>query len=120
MDEYLQSIVNVAPILQQAATDCNQEWEPEVPPITLLYSAVGRAIARAFKEFDPATRQYLFTRIEFGMNSSDSRIGDAVATGLLEALATQVFNNRVLLDEILSAALPESRKYLEWCVSENV
>ena len=65
------------------------DWAPDEPPVTILFAAVGCEVAESFDSNDEAVNRSVFSLIEQGMDSADPLLGVAVATGLIEGMATR-------------------------------
>jgi hypothetical protein len=87
VDRYIADLITACPQLQAVYDDCIKYWLPEEPPITTLFGEFGTEILAEYGSLDDNRKQILFRVIEDGMNSEDTELRTAVATGLLEAIA---------------------------------
>lgn len=87
--DFMRAIEKILPIAKQIEHDMVNEWSPEEPPVTTLFAAVGYEIAESFDSNDEAVNRSLFALIEQSMDSADPMLGVAVATGLIEGMATR-------------------------------
>ncbi len=87
------------------------EWQPEEPPVTTLFAALGERIAEDFSSAGVDTNRRMFSLIEQAMGSSDQRLVTAVATGLIEALVTRAVRSEGLWDKIGPLLGPRSRHH---------
>ena len=85
---YLRSLVSEIPALNEKMDRCLETWGAETPPDTVLFAAVGDAIAENVLVFPGEVRRRVFETIEKGMVCPDMAIRSAVATGLVEALVS--------------------------------
>jgi hypothetical protein len=89
------------------------EWQPEEPPVTTLFAALGDRIAEDFGSAGVDANRRMFSLIEQAMESSDQRLVTAVATGLIEALVTRAVRSEGLWEEMASLLGPRSRHHAE-------
>ena len=83
------SLGALLPETKKIECDMVSEWATEDPPVTILFAAVGYEVAESFDSNDEAVNRSLFSLIEQGMDSVDPMLGVAVATGLIEGMATR-------------------------------
>lgn len=76
------------------------EWQPEEPPVTTLFAAIGDRIAEDFVSVSDDANRRMFSLIEQAMKSGDQRLVTAVATGLIEALVTRAVQTEGLWEQI--------------------
>jgi hypothetical protein len=86
---FIRSLDAAFPSTKKIESDMASEWAPEEPPVTTLFAAVGYEIAESFDSNDEAVNRSLFALIEKSMDSADPMLGVAVATGLIEGMATR-------------------------------
>jgi hypothetical protein len=89
------------------------EWLPEAPPVTTLFAAIGYEIAEDFDGNQSDKNRTIFSMIEEGMNSDDSLLGTAVATGLIEAMTTRAMQIDGLWERIVPHLGKLSRYHAE-------
>ena len=82
VDIYFDKLIKLIPDIEFFYQTEKNEWFPENPPITLLMSDLARKILDL--KLNKDVFQKLFFLIEDGVGSE--KIGNAVATGLLETL----------------------------------
>ena len=102
------SIEEILPKAKQIEGKMVNEWSPEEPPVTTLFAAVGYEIAESFDSNDEAVNRSVFSLIEQGMDSADPLLGVAVATGLIEGMATRAAQVDGLWTRIASQLGPKS------------
>lgn len=86
-------------------------WEPEEPPVLLLFSTIGRAIANHLGSLQNDTKLLVFQHIEDGISSGNPKLSTMIATGLIESLVSASDHNEETWNEILSLLRPESKKH---------
>lgn len=84
---FISDLVDVSPRLKDACNDVFDYWRPDHPPLTTLYSALGRQISDDFFSQESNVNDQIFFLIEAAMCSDDEELVTAVATGLIEAMA---------------------------------
>lgn len=109
-----QSVLDLASgigALQRTLDALVEEWKPEPPPINTSMSAIGRAlIERANPSSEELSR--VFGQVEAVLQDGTESEKDAVATGFLEAVLSEVDRTperRWILDH----AGPRARAYIE-------
>jgi hypothetical protein len=111
--QYLEHLASGAPILKKALTKTLEYWEPDEPPITIMFGAIGRAIGENLANFSEEIKRGLRSTIERGMEDQDQRIQDAVATGLIEALMVTLESEQGSWRSAREILGPESMKHAE-------
>ncbi len=100
------------PAFDEAAELLEVEWSPEVPPVTVSMSEIGRALVeKAGQDFSQEDVIEIFQRAERVLKCGTEVEKDAVATGFLEAVAAAIDRSpqrRWVLDHAGSGA----REYL--------
>ena len=84
--EYLERLTRMAPALGDCVARLAASWAPESPPLTILFSEVGDAIASHLAQMPRDLQQKLFAEIERGISSQNDELRTALTTGLIEAL----------------------------------
>lgn len=97
--------------LQRARNSVVEDWG-EAVPVSVLFSTLGKSIAKNLVELSPSSRSRIFHLIEMGMNSPDEELVAAVATGLLEALDNSLADHADIKTSIYLELGPRSKKYL--------
>ena len=96
-----------------ACQEVRNEWQPEEPPVTTLFAALGDRIAEDFGSTGMDTKRHMFSLIEQAMESGDQALVTAVATGLIEALVTRAVRSEGLWEEMASLLGTRSRHHAE-------
>ena len=99
--------------VQAAYQEVLDEWQPEAPPVTTLFAALGDRIAEDFGSAGVDANRRLFSLIEQAMESPDQGLVTAVATGLIEALVTRAVQSAGLWNEMAPLLGPRSRHHAE-------
>lgn len=99
--------------IQSAYQEVLEDWEPEEPPVTTLFAALGDRIAEDYVSTDIETNRCIFSLIEQAMESSDQYLVTAVATGLIEALVTSAFRSEGLWNQIAPLLGPRTLRHAE-------
>ena len=86
---------------------CVDDWMPQEPPVTILFSAMGDKIAENLNVIDADKKIRIFSLIEEAMNSHEVLLVTAVATGLIETMVTTTELNK-WVPETLSLFGPKS------------
>ena len=110
---FLGSLIDASSGIRAAYQEVQDEWLPEEPPITRLYAALGYRIAEEFPSADVATNRHIFSLIEEAMEKGDRNLMVAVATGLIEALATRSSQIENLWQQIEPHLGPRSLHHAE-------
>lgn len=106
--DFMYSIEEILPKAKQIEGEMVNEWSPEEPPVTTLFAAVGYEVAESFDSNNEAVNRSLFALIEQGMDSADPMLGVAVATGLIEGMATRAAQVDGLWARIIPQLGPKS------------
>ncbi|MFI8384437.1 hypothetical protein [Pseudomonas sp. NPDC079086] len=104
MDEdcrgFIAALIAQAPALESALRETLEYWEPDEPPVTILFAALGERMVDEFNSAGADANQRRFHLIESAMNSSNSDLVTAVATGLLEAIVSAASRQEGLLPRV--------------------
>lgn len=113
--DYLDFFIQKSVRVNDEVKKCVEYWSPDLPPMILLFSQVGKALAAQLNSISKSERLVIFQHIETGMCSKEDELATAVATGLVESLVTASDENVELWTEIESCLQPESKKHaLAW------
>jgi hypothetical protein len=100
---------------EQALQVLEKDWDPELPPITVAMTTVGRALAANAKTLSADELAAIFGFAEKLLTEGDKSTQEATATGFLEALLSEASAGRLDFSMIDPFLRPESRKYsLAW------
>lgn len=84
--EFIDALVGQSPALRSAYQETVDYWQPDEPPVTTLFAALGVRIAETFDDVGMDRHRQTFRLIEAAMTSGDDQLVTAVATGLLEGM----------------------------------
>jgi hypothetical protein len=111
----LQTLIGITPVIDRSVECLVSSWSPETPPVTVVFSQIGDAIADHLVQMPTDVQQALFAEIERGMCSQDVDLRTAVATGLIEALVGKSDKQPGLFAQLEKLFGPASTKHaLEW------
>jgi hypothetical protein len=97
--------------IKNAVNRCVEYWLPEQAPLILLFSAIGKVLAKQLATLSDDEKTVLFQHIEDGMRSNEHELATAVATGLVESLVTASDGNDELWGNIEKYLGRESNKH---------
>ena len=84
--DFVKKLVAMSSSIEAVYREICDDWAPDSPPVTTLFAAFGVQIAKDLRVVDVRINQEIFSLIETAMESDDSQLVSAVATGLIEAL----------------------------------
>jgi hypothetical protein len=106
MDLFQANLLELVPELKPEYLRFTSYWAPEYLP-TLCMGEMGQALAEHWEEISDDRIQQVFALVEEGLTTGSEFLGNAVATGMLEALASEVSGGRLpkaLLDAKMGPA----------------
>lgn len=109
--DFIIQLTKLSNLLEDEMQNTVKYWEPEEPPITVLFGDIGREITKQFYNFECETKNKIFALIEQGINSDDDELGTAVATGTIEAMVGSAYNDKKLWEAIKSSFGEASRDH---------
>lgn len=109
--DFAVAIARQSPTLQSAYNETRSYWSPDQPPVTILFAALGDQIAEDFDRNGVDANEQLFGQIEAAMASGDEELVTAVATGLIEAVASKLAHDSEALQRVLTMFGELSRKH---------
>lgn len=95
------------------AIDARDLREPDLEIPTLWAAFVGRALASAWAGLGAAERTAAMGVVETHLTAGSELLSTAVATGLLEALASEVSARRIDGPDLATHLGPRSREFLD-------
>lgn len=98
--KFVDQFVALSEGMRISIRDTVEYFAPNEPPVTALFEALGDRIAKDFDSTSEDVNQQVFRLIEDAMTSGDSHLVTAVATGLIEAIATETARNEGLWQRI--------------------
>ena len=120
--QFIDEIANKFDVLQKSIDEMNEYWEPDQPPVTIMFAAIGKELVRQFDNLQNEKKLAVFQFIEDGINSYDIKLKTAVATGLIEALVSESTENEDLWLRIEQQLGGTSKHYaLSWrCADHSI
>lgn len=112
-EDFVSLLVIASDSLQAAYHEVLDEWQPEEPPVTTLFAALGDRIAEDFVCAGIDANRRMFSLVEQAMESSDQELVTAVATGLIEALVTRAVRGEGLWAQMVPLLGPRSLHHAE-------
>ena len=80
------ALINTSGFLRVAHEQLIEEWSPDAPPLTIVFSSLGRSLCCHSSTSSDKALMEICTVIEELMNRGDDTVKDAVATGMLEGM----------------------------------
>ncbi|WP_138411839.1 hypothetical protein [Stutzerimonas nosocomialis] len=112
-EDFVGLLVKTSDGVQAAYQEVLSEWQPDKPPVTTLFAALGDRIAVDFVCAGAPANRRIFFLIEQAMESSDQELVTAVATGLIEALVTRAVRSDGLWKQMAPLLGPKSLHHAE-------
>lgn len=112
-EDFVSSLVIAFDGAQAAYQEVLGEWQPEEPPVTTLFAALGDRIAEDLVCAGVDVNRRTFSLIEQAMESSDQELVTAVATGLIEALVNRAVRSNGLWTRMAPLLGPRSLHHAE-------
>lgn len=94
LDDFLVRIFLILPELENSYVSLQGDWKPDNPPETVIMGELARGIDP--EKISKLQEIQLFDLFEEGLSSSNKKLGDTIATGLLECL----FDTYVIKEKI--------------------
>ena len=113
LDGFASDIVRAAPEVVAALEASGESRSPDHDLPTLWLGSVGTAIAAVFYDLPPERRNTVLGVVERLLGDPSGVVRTAVATGLLEELASAVSSGRLAGADLAAVLGPRSRAYLD-------
>lgn len=110
---FMDELERLAPAVGAALEADDEPRRPDMELPVLWMGALGHAIARSLSELSEDRQRAVFDLVERGMRSGGVLLRTALATGLLEALATDMDRGVVSRDLVAGLLGDRSRGYLD-------
>lgn len=111
----LKRLVTTADFLQMAYERLVADWQPDAPPLTIIFADLGRTLCRHVGALPEATTRELCVNIEDLMMHGDEAVKNAVATGMLEAVLSESSAKRFDISALARWFGPKTKAYcLAW------
>jgi hypothetical protein len=107
LEKFQVRLLEIVPELDAAHAEVTVDWIPEHPPPTLWMIDMGEALAEHWEKISDDRMRQVFALVEEALTTGSEFLGNAVATGMLEALASEVSGGRLpqaLLDAKMGPA----------------
>ncbi|AZP14076.1 DUF7674 family protein [Undibacterium parvum] len=111
--QFIEKLMNTSNFLQGIALETLEYWEPDLPPVTILFAAIGKELTRRFDSMGNESIVIVFELIEDAMNANDNVLKSAVATGIIEAIISESSRNDELWSRIESQLGSTSKHHAE-------
>jgi hypothetical protein len=112
-DDFISAVLRIAPGIGERLEADGDGVEPDVEIPVLWMGYVGRALARTLDQLTAEQQQAVFDVVEQHLAGGSQLMRDAVATGLLEAVASEVSSGRLDGPRLAALLGPQSRAYLD-------
>jgi hypothetical protein len=93
-ENFVNQLVTIHSSLAEKLIEVREYWEPDEPPITILFSEIGRQITSEFICDPENVRRDVFNLINAGM-VGDGLLLTAIATGLIEGAVSNIKDESV-------------------------
>ena len=113
-EEFIDLLAATSEGVRNAHQKMINEWLPEEPPITVVFGEFGYQIAENFETTNAEASRQIFMLVESAMVSSNEGLVTAVATGLIEALATRASQSENLWQQIAPFLGPRSLSHAKY------
>lgn len=87
------------------------EWQPDAPPLTIVFSSAGRALCSQISNLLDPEIATLWQAVERLIVHGDSAVKNAVTTGLLELVLGEASAGRFDMKLITKYLGPETKAY---------
>ena len=113
INDLADTLVRDIPTAALALAELREDWGGMAPD-TVVLSMVGKAYARAAHGLASGVKEEFFAHVEAALAGPYQSVSDAVATGLLEAIISQVERDGADREAIFDLhAGPESKRYVK-------
>jgi hypothetical protein len=112
LHRFLDDLLAVAPAVRPAL-EARGEAEPDLEIPVLWMASVGSALCDVYADLAPAERDAAFAVVEHHLVTGSEQLTTAVATGLLEDVASHVSGGRLDGPELATHLGPRSREFLD-------
>lgn len=85
-DAAVNAFINTAGFLRLSHEQLIEEWSPDTPPLTIVFSSLGRSLSRHSSTLSKKVLRDICKTMEELLNRGDDSVKNAVATGMLEAM----------------------------------
>ena len=85
----IKNFSNITPSMQLSFRKIVEDWSPELPPLTILFSGLGNSFIDNFESLSNKQRRMVFEAIEAMLKGKDEELNIGASTGFLEAIAVK-------------------------------
>jgi hypothetical protein len=75
--------------MQSAFNEVIDDWSPELPPLTILFSAIGDSFIDEFSSLESQQKEAVFDAVEAMLKGNDEELNIGASTGFLESIASK-------------------------------
>lgn len=104
-------LIRTAQHLRIAHERLIDEWSPDAPPLTIVFSNLGRSICRYASILTKTELAELCTVVEDLITRGEENVKNAVATGTLEAMLAESSAGRFDISLVAGLLGPETKAY---------
>ena len=112
-DEFIGAVLQIAPGVGEQLEADGDGVEPDLEIPVVWMAFVGRALSATLDQLSVPQQRAVFDVIERHLAGGSQLMKDAVATGLLEALASEVSSGRLSGPRLAALLGPRSRAYID-------
>lgn len=113
LDDFARDLLTAAPAVGDALTEMGEELAPDPEMPTVWMGDAGQALANTLDQLSQEQQRAAFSVVEHHLATGSQLMKNCVATGLLEALASEVSGGRLDGPRLAALLGPESRAYID-------
>lgn len=91
MDQYtlkkIEDFSEITPSMKSAFKKVVEEWAPELPPLTILFSEIGNSFISTFELTEYQKNKEVVDAVESMLKGKDENLNIGASTGFLETIA---------------------------------
>lgn len=107
----VQRLLKAADHIQEAYESLVEEWSPDTPPSTIVFSTLGRSLCSHASSSPESELVETWNTIEDLVMYGDETVKNAVTTGLLEVMLAESSAGRFDMSTLLRFLGPETKAY---------
>jgi hypothetical protein len=85
----IEEFSRITPSMQSTFNEVVEDWLPELPPLTILFSTMGESFINEFNSIESQQNKMVFDAIEAMLKGNDEELNIGASTGFLESIATK-------------------------------
>jgi hypothetical protein len=105
----IEDFAEIAPSMHLTFKKVVEEWSPELPPLTILFSEIGHSFISTFELTEHQKNKAVFDAVESMLKGDDEDLNIGASTGFLEAIAQKDTFTKV----VKTMLGEESRSFIE-------